>query len=202
MSLDEKVELESRTRSAPMTDRIAFVDCETTGLVPGVHAPWEIAVATLDLESGATSEHLWQVEVDLRNADPMALRLSGFYERAYQVTGTVAPHRAAEAAYGFAKLTAGTYLAGAVVSFDAGHLNRFLRHNGQAPTWHHRIICVETFAAGVLGLDVPVGLAETARLLAVPVDDDATHTALYDAVLARDVYQAVRSRARGQAAAA
>lgn len=187
--------------------RISFVDVETTGLVPGVHAPWEIAVISCDLDTGESSQQVWQVEVDLRNADSRALSVAGFYDRAHQVTGAVDPWRPAAVAEQVAKLTAGTYLAAAVPSFDAGFLGPFLRHNGQAPTWHHRLICVENLAAGALGLDVPVGLSESAELLGLPVDTDRTHTALYDAQLAKKVYDAVRSndavppRARGRAAA-
>ena len=184
-----------------MTGRISFIDCETTGLVPGVHEPWEMAVVSHDLTTGQTSEHVWQVEVGLRNADPRALAVAGFYDRAHQVTGALDPWRPAAAAEAIAKLTAGTYLAAAVPSFDAAFLNPFLRHNGQAPTWHHRLICVENLAAGALGLEVPVGLSESARLLGVPVDTDRTHTALYDAQLAHAVYDAVQSRVRGGVAA-
>ena len=78
------------------------------------------------------------------------------------------------------------------MSFDAERLSRLLRAHGACPGWDHRLLDVETYAAGALGRPGPVGLRETAALLGVDVDDQALHTALGDAALARAVYEAAR----------
>lgn len=174
-----------------MTDhRIVFVDVETTGLDPDRHHIWEIAVILRDPDT-EDAEHHWMVRADLETADPASLRIGRYYERTRgwgrmeepeYVAGTLAP------------MLDGAYLAGAVPSFDAAFLARFLRRHGQCPTWHHRLICVETMAATVLDLPVPLGLTDSADALGVPLDTSVTHTALGDARLARGVYDATRAR--------
>lgn len=163
---------------------IVYVDIETTGLDPERHQPWEIALVT------DRWAECWQVPVDLAVAEPGALRISGFYDRSHQVhrhEQLASPLRVAEAV---AAATAGKYLAGAVPSFDATFLDRFLRRHGHGPAWRHRLICVESVAAGALREDLPVGLSDSAAALGINVDGYDLHHALGDAQLARDVHHA------------
>ena len=78
------------------------------------------------------------------------------------------------------------------MSFDAERLSGMVRGHGACPGWHHRLLDVEAYAAGALGLPGPVGLRDTAALPGVKVDEEALHTALGDADLARAVYEAAR----------
>jgi hypothetical protein len=133
--------------------------------------------------------------VDLGRADPFSLKIGRFWERSPQrlhgslrARGITSPHVFAHA---FSRLTAGVHLAGAVVSFDEERLRRLLRTNGACPDWSHRVICVEALAVGRLRLPVPVGLAETAVLLGLEVDESVLHTALGDVRLAKAVWTAV-----------
>lgn len=161
---------------------VIWIDTETTGLDPARHDLWEIATVEED-----GTEHLWRVKPDLTVADPGALRVNGFYDRTAQLdidTWSFPP----VAANGIAYVTAGKILAGAVPSFDAAFLDVFLRRYGYCPAWSHRLLCVETYAAGRLGT-LPVSLSDTAQVLGVPLPE-GRHSALVDARLARDVYLA------------
>jgi DNA polymerase III epsilon subunit-like protein len=165
-----------------MSDLI-WIDIETCGLDPDRADLWEIGAVEED-----GTDHLWWVKPDLSVADPGALRVNGFYER----TILFRPgdwRLAADVAAEVAHLTAGKMLAGAVPSFDARFLDVFLRRYGQCPAWSHRLLCVETYAAGRLGAPLPVSLSDTARTLDVPIPE-GRHSALVDARLARDVYLA------------
>jgi DNA polymerase III epsilon subunit-like protein len=164
---------------------LAFTDVETTGLDPGRHEVWEVALV---IDEGA---YVWQLPVDLGRAEPAALGLGHFYDRRSE---DLTPH--AEFADVFSRLTWGCHLAGACVSFDAERLALLLRANGACPGWHHRILDVEAYAAGALGLPAPIGLRDTAARLGVEVAEGELHTALGDAQLARAVYEAAHDRRR------
>jgi DNA polymerase III epsilon subunit-like protein len=172
-----------------MTRRIVWVDCETTGL-EAHHEPWEIALTYPD---GGTD--VFELTVDLRRADSMALQISRFYERAAQIHTPNESHDPAKVAHTIAVATAGAHLGGASTSFDAGVLDRFLRRHGYVPAWHHHVVDVEERAAGQFGWDTPRGLKDTAFHVGLHVDEERTHTALYDAELARDVYVRLMYRA-------
>jgi len=170
--------------------RIVFVDIETTGLDVDRHEIWDIALIVRDeYDKRDDTAYSWQLAVDLTEADPAALRVNRYYERECVITPP------ADVAALVAEYTAGAYLAGAVPSFDALFLDRFLRRNGQCPAWHHRLICVESMAMPVIGSPVPLGLGKVAQRLGLTVDCSVAHTALGDASLARDVYDNALGRA-------
>lgn len=160
---------------------VVFVDLETTGLEPLRHDLWEIALVELD-----DTEDVWAVWPDLARADPMALTMNRFYQRPmeWETPAVVAEQ--------LAQRLAGRILAGAAPWFDASFLDVFLRRNGHCPTWSHRLLCVETYAAGCLG-SIPVSLSKTAEALGIEVPE-GRHSALVDARLAREVYLAVQER--------
>ena len=170
-----------------MSAALAFVDIETTGLQPGYHDVWEVAlILRVD---GKDSEHVWQLAgVDLAHADYTALKIGRFYDRRLGAAELVAPDVFAS---GFARLTADAHIVGAVPSFDVAFLDKLLRRAHQCPGWKHRLICVENLVAGWQRTGVPQSLGDTATLLGVEVDESVRHTALGDAQLARDVYDLV-----------
>jgi DNA polymerase III epsilon subunit-like protein len=159
--------------------QVCFIDIETTGLDPQRHEIWEIGV----IADG--KEYEFHLPVTLSTADAAALRINRYYERVQG--GKLNPENTA---FEVARLTAGRMLVGAVPSFDAGFLDVFIRSRGYCPAWSHRLICVETLAAGKLGV-MPAGLGKMAEKMGVPVDPTQAHTALGDARLAREIYRAV-----------
>jgi hypothetical protein len=192
--------------SSPERTKLAFVDCETTGLDPDRHEIWELAV----IESGDGAEWVFNLPVDLARADPMGLRIGRYYERQLMdlpawkgpVSGACAGS-VDEMAAVVALLLDGAHLVGAVPSFDAAFLGRWLRAHAQAPTWHYHLIDVEALVAGfIAGRDGPGYPApEEARppwdseqlseLVGVGPDRFDRHTALGDARWAKAIYDAV-----------
>lgn len=167
--------------TSPVVDPICFVDIETTGLDPRRHAIWEVGVVRVD--AAGRSEFEWQVEIPPgAEADPEALKVGGYYERRRDPVHD--PYRVANELW---VLLEGAYLAGAAPSFDAAFLGHFLRAHDRPPQpWKHRLLCVETYAAGACGWPVPVSLSETCERLGVERRD--AHTALADARTAEAVY--------------
>jgi DNA polymerase III epsilon subunit-like protein len=166
---------------------VVFVDCETTGLDPDRHEIWEVALIY------AETERSWFLPVDLRRADPNALRVGRYYDR--HPNGSDDP---AAAAYQIARFLDGNHLVGAVPSFDAVFLQRFLNRHGEAATWHYHLIDVEALAVGWLyghgdpmtGI-LPWSSDLVSRGVGVDPDDFDRHTALGDARWAKAIYEAV-----------
>lgn len=93
------------------------------------------------------------------------------------------------------KWTRGAVIVGANPSFDTLTLEKRMRFWNQCPSWHHRLIDVESMYAGHTGglsekgtLD---GLDTVARGLDVEVDESVAHTAMGDALLAKAVFEAM-----------
>lgn len=190
---------------------LAFVDTETTGLDPRHHEVWEVALILRDPE-GVEVERVWQLPVDLGRADPVALSIGRFYERAAQANPGVDEMEMASPwifAREFAQLTHGAHIVGAVPSFDDGFLKRLLRSFKQCPGWHYHLVDVEALAAGylaALALEIdcdpeprlaiatpPWNSSELSRHVGVDPDLYPKHTALGDAQWAKAIYDAVTS---------
>lgn len=158
------------------TPNICFVDCETTGLHPDRHQIWEVALITPD-----DREHVWQFPITELEADPFALNIGGYWERAARVPCGITSYDAIFEAHNdksrfathpldagtlvwpneewcryFQRLTAGYHLAGAVVSFDEERLRRLLERNGVLHRWHYHVVDVEALAAGRIASAAPV----------------------------------------------
>lgn len=186
-----------------MVSEICFIDCETTGLDPERHVPWEIGLIVGD----ETCE--WIIELSIKEmsrADPQALRLTHYYERVATEEGPpprwiwgsnhgTVSHPGREP---FARWLAGfigtRHLAGNVVSFDARMIGDFLKRNGAPPIWHYHLIDVENIAAGRLGLTPPWKSEDLSRALGVDPDQYERHTALGDARWAAAMYEAAMAK--------
>jgi hypothetical protein len=175
-----------------MTERIVFLDTETTSLRPDRRA-WEIGLIVRRIAAPDQEFH-WLVradDLDLGNADPMSLNIGRYYERHPNGRGDgLVPPRAtlASEANVMADVefqTRGAHLVGAVPNFDADVLGARMRANGICPSWHYHLTCVENLAAGWLSAyaamlergepgEIP-GLeraAELRRIAAPPWDSD------------------------------
>lgn len=166
---------------------IVFVDLETTGLDSRMHVPWEFALIDEDGKV-LLHEKIKPTNMEMEYADPMALRIGGFYERVYGDVDRRGHHGADYVAQEVARKLDGKTLGGAAVAFDSEMLKVFLRTHGHAATWSHRLLDIQAYCAGALGNTSLKSLGDTARDLDIRFDADAKHTALYDAWLARECY--------------
>lgn len=170
---------------------VVFLDVETTGLDPKRHRIWEIGL----IDDG--QEHSWYLNpdmIELQDADPNALRITGFYDRFPSWWGSEARRAAPkdiEIARTVAECTAGKHLVGAVPSFDAAFLEAFLRGMGLAPAWHYHLVDVEALVAGKLGLRPPWDSDELSGMIGIPGSRFRKHEALEDARWAKAMYEAV-----------
>ena len=172
---------------------LVFVDTETDGLHPGRRA-WEIGMVRRD-ETGERECRMF-LPLDLKFADPQALRIGGFWDRhpvGRKLSGkpetpcepVVSAHDAAKKVM---EWTFGAHLVGANPAFDAQILERLLRSEGYLPQWHYRLLDVEALTSGNRGRIVG-GLAACVEELGLEQRD--AHAALGDARTARAVYDAV-----------
>lgn len=180
---------------------LVFLDTETTSLRPDRRA-WEIGLIVRE-PGKDDAEHTWFVvadDLDLGSADVMSLKIGRFYERhpdmlalddedAIAVGRTL--HREADALWQVEKLTRGAILVGAVPNFDADVLGTRMRAVGVCPSWHYHLVDVETLAAGHRGFRPPWGFDDILTAYGLTYDESDRHTALGDARMARDLYDAV-----------
>lgn len=158
-----------------------YLDTETTGLNPTVHQVWEIAYALDDepIQKG-------YVPHTLVNADAKALEIGGYDER---IPDLIAGGPLDE--YRLQSILIGRTLVAANPHFDASFLNERWRTWGKAP-WKYRMLDIEAYAAGVLGWDLPKGLAGICEALGVTPGD---HTAAGDVHALRKCHRALRALA-------
>lgn len=184
--------------------KLCFLDTETTSLRPDRRA-WEVGLITRSPDGTRDDEHHWFVraeDLDLGNADQMALKVGRFYERHPQilpgnwqtslVSGEIEVLRQVE------KMTRGAHVVGAVPNFDTEVLASRMRANGICPSWHYHLCCVENLAVGYLAargepVAPPWSSDDLSTKIGVSVEKDDRHTALGDARWARDLYDAVMS---------
>jgi DNA polymerase III epsilon subunit-like protein len=182
-----------------------FLDLETTGLDPRYYHIWEFAAIVRDEWGTPDEEHVFQLRPVLVDADPVALEKGRFKERFVVPDGIdavkvmpdgglwrMARH---EALHDIQDLLRDAHIIGANPAFDDGFLKSLMRMHDRRIVWNYRLVCVENLVAGALKLPVPLSLRESAEAMGVKVDNDARHTALGDARLARDVYDAVMGSA-------
>jgi hypothetical protein len=144
--------------------QIVIADTETTRIEPnyrdGSGVIWELGL----IEYGSVAdpshrrERLWRMKPDPSKADEGALAVGRFYERTKDMcAGCTRPERAWDLtmpplrgdspewsspealALDVARRLDDVTLVAANPAFDAGYLRAYLRHYGQAATWHYRL---------------------------------------------------------------
>jgi hypothetical protein len=162
--------------------------CEGAGLDPLMYPLTADKNPLVLVPTLVWSEHVWQLPVDLGQADPYALQLTHYYDRATTLR-QIDPSRFARY---FEMYTRGLHLVGNVVSFDAERLRRLLQANGACPAWHYHLVDCEALVAGKLGLTPPWRSDDLSRMIHVdPPGPGELHTALGDARWAKRLYEAV-----------
>ncbi len=198
---------------------IAFVDTETMGL-DLAHDIWEVAVIRDDVE------HVWQLQVNLKYADPEAAKINGFHDR-YDPRNAIHPRELLENLRIVLEPTVlpkpdqqghdlqRVHLAGAVVSFDEERLRKLWREAVLGPVpWHYHLIDVENLAVGYLRgkadwdggqwkswhgpneLDPPWESEAVSAALGIEPTRFGRHTALGDARWAKAIYEKVMTDER------
>jgi hypothetical protein len=178
---------------------LVFADTETTSLRPNRRV-WEIGAITRP--AGGTrdddEEHQIFVDVDdldLGEADPKSLEIGGFYNRHPQMDG----HRGhalmlsgeKDAMRVVERMTRGNLIVGAVPNFDTEALGARMRWTGVCPAWRYHLTDVENVAAGALGQPPPWNFDGILTSFGLTYDEADRHTALGDARMVRDLYDAV-----------
>lgn len=166
-----------------MSERIIFVDSETTGLDDRTQQITEFAWCGLT----GPSDRLILPHFT-HGAEQAALDISGHHARELWDPSTWASR---EDMIGLHGILNGAILAGANVGFDV----RFLSNVYTDRPWYYRTLDVESYAAGALGWEVGHKLSETASRLRDMgfTITESDHTAQHDVLCARDVYIAART---------
>jgi hypothetical protein len=189
--------------------RLVFADTETVRIKPGPATIWELALIERSADYG-DAEYLWQIRPDLTRADPMALKVGGYYERCQVRSYPPGSYRRfllgedSEPEYGnsrelakfIAPMLAGAHLIAANPGFDAGHMDALLRANGECPAWDYHLIDLGSLVRGwaaAQGITVPWPLKVdgAARLVGLDPGGYEAHTALGDVRMGRDIFDRV-----------
>jgi DNA polymerase III epsilon subunit-like protein len=176
---------------------LVFLDTETTSLRHDRRV-WEIGAIVR--EDGGDKEWSWLIaaeDLDLGNADLMSLIIGKFFDRHPDVTTGSAQ---LDNAYGEGDVLAdletvlrGATIVGAVPNFDAEVLATRMRAHGICPSWHYHLVDVETLAAGALRMPPPWNFDKLLAKFGLTYDEADRHTALGDARMVRDLFDAVLS---------
>lgn len=184
--------------------RIAFLDCETTGLDLEAHEIWEVGIIVreLALQTDMTYiqveedvEHHWFLPMfNFNQADPFALDIGKFWDRYVwpdMSRYTSEGQYMAEWCRMWSQMTRGATIVGACVDFDVYRLDKLLKRYSYRMFHNYHLVDVENLVAGKLALPPPWKSADLYEAMNYkPVEEDK-HTALGDCRAVRDVYDLV-----------
>lgn len=172
---------------------LVFLDTETTSLRHDRRA-WEIGLIARD-DAGQEAELSWFIDLDdldMGNADLMSLKIGRFHDRHPDVSGEGgATYSESTALLDIEDCARGATIVGAVPWFDTDVLGQRMRANGICPSWHYHLVDVETLAAGALKMPPPWDFDKLLAAYGLTYDEADRHTALGDARMVRDLYDAV-----------
>lgn len=198
------VESASVITSSPATDAqswlLAFIDVETTGLVPGWHEMIDIGVVMTDLEGQLLDTHFVRIQPQHpERLSEGARRVNAFDADKWRGLGAVSPAAAVDSLTRFHRRVAGqrpTLMVAFNSQFDAAFLDHLFR--GQGSTWrtlyHYFVLDVPSMAWALGYRDLTNG--DLARRLGVADEPRvaAEHTGVTGAMLNVRIYQALRAR--------
>lgn len=176
--------------------QLVLVDVETNGLDHHVHVAVEVAWWNLSTGKRGQFIPVHDVQDVLATASIRALQMNRYIDRLAnpgdQDQGGVHAHQ-------LSIQLDGNTLVGVNPSFDAPFLMdmfRLYESRDQlcAPEWHYRLWDINSYAAGVLGLDELPGLEKLCTLLGVDAPPD--HTAAGDVTAAGVCFWELQKRAQ------
>lgn len=146
---------------------LIVIDTETSGLDHTSDIVTEVAWWRLDSSDCGTFIPKHDVDWVLKNGDPYALEITNYRER-------IAPQKQDDGTelLRLAKTLHRNTWCGANPAFDVRFLDPLFRASSFPPNfWHHRLLDVEAYGAGVLGLKYVPGLHELCQKLDVELPD-------------------------------
>lgn len=188
--------------------RIVVVDVESNGLDPAVHQAVEVAWHDMSTGDHGCFVPRHDVQRVLAESQVRALQINRYVDRLAEAAQDVEGHDVTI----LRNVLDGATLAGSNPSFDAAmlrkvihpHLIQTVRLYGNgtsavvdrqvADPWHHRLLDLSAYAAGVLGVSpssLP-GLATVCELLDLPPGD---HTAAGDVAATVACFKALMAKA-------
>lgn len=175
---------------------IVFLDTETTSLRHDRRV-WDLAyiVRRDGKPDWERAGFIDSRDLDFANADPFSLKIGGFYERhpqrnsLHRDSSEVESER--EALLTLERHARGATIVGAVPNFDTEVLGARMRAHGIAWSWHYHLVDVETLAAGAMRKPPPWDFDELLKAYGLTYVENDRHTALGDARMVRDLYDAV-----------
>lgn len=180
---------------------LLFLDCETTGLDPVIHVPWEIAAVRAEhtddgrLQVLGGTEHFVSLSHDqLQTSTPIALKIGQFEER--YVEEEAVPW-GCSASLIDRLCEDKPHLVGAVPAFDDRRVGDMMRRCGVTPRWHYHLIDIEALAVGYLVADQEYNVDngwksdDLSRVLGVDPEKFARHTAMGDVKWCMAQYAAI-----------
>lgn len=182
------------------TREVIVVDVETNGLDRDRHQAVEVAWWHLGTGQRGRFIPPHNVSKVLYEADIEALQLNRYIDRIAAFSQDLNGEDARE----LAEVLHDNRLAGSNPTFDAGFLtDMFLDYDNRelcgVPRWHHRLLDLSAYAAGVLGLpptELP-GLSTVCELLGVT--NPAPHTAEGDVTATGQCFLRLFDRAKDRA---
>jgi hypothetical protein len=192
---------------------LVFADLETVSVIPGPATIWEIALIDRPADGGKDRGYAWQIRPDLIGADPASLMVGGYYERCRarrhargSAVRVAAPNDefgerpepwwgdSGELAAEIAEMLAGAHLVSHNAAFDDAHLDAWLMANGQCLAADYHLVDIGSLVRGWARervLPFPLSLNHAASVVGIDPASYDRHTAMGDACLHRDIYDAV-----------
>ena len=184
----------------PRTWLLAFIDIETTGLVPGWHEAIDVGVVLTDLEGQLLDQHFVRIQPDHpERISEGARRVNAYDPAKWKASGALTAAAAVDSLTRFHRRVAGdrpTLMVAFNSQFDAAFLDHLFRASGS--TWrtlyHYFVLDVPSMAWALGYRDLTNG--DLARRLGVADEPRVAqdHTGLTGAMLNVRIYQALRAR--------
>ena len=176
-----------------MSDKLVFLDIETTGLDPQRHEILEVGmVVRTDGQVGSDKNIHFSLGIDPWAAEEKALEVNRYYERQSELQNLLISDEWAER--WLRSTLSEAVVIGNNPQFDLRFIEAFfLTHSRvqDSTPWYYHPIDLKALVAGRLGMgEPPWSTKAIARESGVAIPDDA-HSALADATWNRDCYDSV-----------
>lgn len=194
----------SNPADAPDDWRLAFLDVETTGLVPGYHEMVDVGIVLTDLEGTILDSILVRVQPDHpERTSPEAAAVNDFEEVKWRGYGALSPQAAIDTLVAFHKRVVGdspTLMVAHNSHFDAAFLDQLFREGNRSwrEMYYYYVLDLPSMA-WMLGLRDLEGDRLSTRLgVEILPDGPDMHTGLRCATGNVNLYRGLLAEARRQ----